>query len=487
MNMQTRIPAVEIHQPDFRERAHEALGDPQLRGNFRRAMDSLMTKRAAAFSNPDEREDLRSLGNAIRARALSKLPDLLEQLERNLIRNGVQVHWAETVEEANAIVLSIVEAHEAKQVIKGKSMVSEEMEMNDFLGERGIECLEADMGEYIVQMDHEKPSHIIMPAIHKNAGQVGKLFHDKLGVEYTTDVDQLIQIGRRVLRQKFFEADIGVSGVNFAVAETGTLLLVENEGNGRMVTSVPPVHIAVTGIEKVVENLRDTVPLLSLLTRSALGIPITTYVNMISGPRKAHELDGPQEVHLVLLDNGRSQAFADSELRQTLNCIRCGACMNHCPVYTRVGGHTYGEVYPGPIGKIITPHMAGLAKVPDHPSASSLCGACGEVCPVKIPIPALLRRLREENVKAPDAPNRVMRDQGSKYSRKERFIWNAWSKLNTSPSLYRLFGFFATRLRSLTPGNVGPWTQNHSAPKPAARSLHELAREHLTRKSGDQP
>ncbi len=487
MNMQTRIPAVEIHQPDFRERAHEALGDPQLRGNFRRAMDSLMTKRAAAFSNPDEREDLRSLGNAIRARALSKLPDLLEQLERNLIRNGVQVHWAETVEEANAIVMSIVEAHEAKQVIKGKSMVSEEMEMNDFLGERGIECLEADMGEYIVQMDHEKPSHIIMPAIHKNAGQVGKLFHEKLGVEYTTDVDQLIQIGRRVLRQKFFEADIGVSGVNFAVAETGTLLLVENEGNGRMVTSVPPVHIAVTGIEKVVENLRDTVPLLSLLTRSALGISITTYVNMISGPRKAHELDGPQEVHLVLLDNGRSQAFADSELRQTLNCIRCGACMNHCPVYTRVGGHTYGEVYPGPIGKIITPHMAGLAKVPDHPSASSLCGACGEVCPVKIPIPALLRRLREENVKAPDAPNRVMRDQGSKYSRKERFIWNAWSKLNTSPSLYRLFGFFASRLRSLTPGNVGPWTQNHSAPKPAARSLHELAREHLTRKSGDQP
>lgn len=486
MNMQTRIPTVEIEAPDFRARAHKALGDAQLRGNFRRAMDSLMTKRAAAFSDPEEREDLREFGNAIRARALSKLPDLLEQLERNLIRNGVQVHWAETVEEANAIVLSIVEAHEARQVIKGKSMVSEEMEMNDFLGERGVECLEADMGEYIVQMDHEKPSHIIMPAIHKNAGQVGKLFQDKLGVEYTTDVDQLIQIGRRVLRQKFFEADIGVSGVNFAIAETGTLLLVENEGNGRMVTSVPPVHIAVTGIEKVVENLRDTVPLLSLLTRSALGIPITTYVNMISGPRKAHELDGPDEVHLVLLDNGRSQAFADSELRQTLNCIRCGACMNHCPVYTRVGGHAYGEVYPGPIGKIITPHMAGLAKVPDHPSASSLCGACGEVCPVKIPIPALLRRLREENVKAPDAPDRVMRDQGSKYSRKERLMWNAWSKLNTSPALYRAFALMATRLRGLTPGKLGPWTENHSAPKPAARSLHEMAREHLAKRSGEK-
>ncbi|BAP43427.1 iron-sulfur cluster binding protein [Pseudomonas sp. StFLB209] len=484
MTAHNRIAAVELN-PDFPNRARQALGDSQLRGNFRRAMDSLMTKRAAAFSDADEREELRELGNAIRARALSKLPDLLEQLEHNLIRNGVQVHWAETIEQANAIVLSIVEAHEARQLIKGKSMVSEEMEMNHFLAERGIECLEADMGEYIVQMAHEKPSHIIMPAIHKNAGQVGTLFHEKLGVDYTSDVDQLIQIGRKVLRQKFFEADIGVSGVNFAVAETGTLLLVENEGNGRMVTSVPPVHIAVTGIEKVVENLRDTVPLLSLLTRSSLGIPITTYVNMISGPRKAHELDGPQQVHLVLLDNGRSQAFADSELRQTLNCIRCGACMNHCPVYTRVGGHTYGEVYPGPIGKIITPHMAGLNKVPDHPSASSLCGACGEVCPVKIPIPALLRRLREENVKAPDAPNPVMRDQGRKYSRKERLIWNAWSVLNRSPALYRAFRFLATRLRALMPANLGPWTQHHSAPKPAARSLHELAREHQARQKRD--
>lgn len=485
MSTQTLIPTVEVHE-DFRARAHKALGDSQLRNNFRTAMDSLMTKRAAAFSDADERERLRTLGNAIRARALSKLPDLLEQLETNLTRNGVKVHWAETVEEANAIVLSIVEAHEARQVIKGKSMVSEEMEMNDFLAARGVECLEADMGEYIVQLDHEKPSHIIMPAIHKNAGQVGTLFHEKLGVEYTKDVDQLIQIGRRVLRQKFFEADIGVSGVNFAVAETGTLLLVENEGNGRMCTTVPPVHIAVTGIEKVVENLRDTIPLLSLLTRSALGIPITTYVNMISGPRKADELDGPQEVHLVLLDNGRSQAFADSELRQTLNCIRCGACMNHCPVYTRIGGHAYGEVYPGPIGKIITPHMVGLNKVPDHPSASSLCGACGEVCPVKIPIPALLRRLREENVKSPDAPNKVMRGQGSKYSRTERFVWNAWSRLNSSPALYRVFGFFATRLRNLMPGNIGPWTQNHSAPKPAARSLHELAREHLAKRSTEK-
>ena len=248
---------------DFRGRAREALADPQLRGNFRRAMDSLMLKRANAFSDADERERLRALGNLIRARSLSKLPELLELLEANLTRNGVKVHWAETVEEANAIMLSIVEAHQAKQVIKGKSMVSEEMEMNHFLAERGVECLESDMGEFIVQLREEKPAHIIMPAIHLNARQVGSLFHERLEQDYTEDVDLLIQTGRRVLRQKFFEADIGVSGVNFAVAETGTLLLVENEGNGRMSTTVPPVHVAVTGIEKVVENLRDVVPLLS--------------------------------------------------------------------------------------------------------------------------------------------------------------------------------------------------------------------------------
>ena len=472
-----RIPVTEL--PTFRERAKVALQDAQLRGNFRKAMDSLMLKRATAMSDADERERLRALGNQIRARALSKLPDLLEQLETNLTRNGVQVHWAETTEQANQIFLEIAQRHQAKQVIKGKSMVSEEMEMNHYLAERGVECLESDMGEYIVQLAGEKPAHIIMPAIHKNARQVADLFHEQLGVEHTTDVDQLIQIGRRVLRQKFFEADIGVSGVNFAVAETGTLLLVENEGNGRMSTTVPPVHIAVTGIEKVVENLRDVVPLLSLLTRSALGQPITTYVNMISGPRKADELDGPQEVHLILLDNGRSQAFADGELRQTLNCIRCGACMNHCPVYTRIGGHTYGEVYPGPIGKIITPHMVGLDRVPSHPSASSLCGACGEVCPVKIPIPTLLRRLREENVKTPDSQPVVMRGPGARSSRLERTIWNAWHLLFSTPALYRSFRLFATRLRALTPSRLGPWTQHHSAPKPAPRSLHELAREHL--------
>ncbi|NMG71174.1 LutB/LldF family L-lactate oxidation iron-sulfur protein [Parazoarcus communis] len=476
MSAHADTPAIPI---SFKRRAHDAVHDAQLRKNFRGAMDFLMAKRAAQFPDGDELERLRAFGNRVRARALSKLPDLLQRLEANLTRNGVKVHWAETVDEANAIVHQIVAAHEAKQVIKGKSMVSEEMEMNHYLEGHGVDCLESDMGEFIVQLGNEKPSHIIMPAIHLNAGQVASLFHDKLEVDYTEDVDRLIQIGRETLRRKFFEADIGVSGVNFAIAETGSLLLVENEGNGRMSTTVPPVHIAVTGIEKVVENLRDVVPLLSLLTRSATGQPITTYVNVISGPRKADELDGPQEVHLVLLDNGRSQAFADSELRQTLNCIRCGACMNHCPVYTRIGGHAYGTVYPGPIGKIVTPHMLGLEATRDLPSASSLCGACGEVCPVKIPIPAILRRLREENVRPPAAEPHHMRGQGSKYSRRERYTWKAWRTLNTSPRLYRLFGLAATRLSGLIPADIGPWTEHRSAPKPAARTLHELARDHL--------
>jgi len=467
----------------FRGRASEALADDQLRTNFRVAMDSLMKKRADAFPDEGEREGLREQGNHIKARALSRLPDLLEQLEEKLTDNGIKVHWAETTEEANRIVHAIIEARQGSQVVKGKSMVSEEMEMNDYLAGRGIECLESDMGEYIVQLDGEKPSHIIMPAIHKNRRQVSKLFHDKLGVEETDDVNELIQVGRRTLRTKFMEADVGVSGVNFAIAETGTLLLVENEGNGRMSTTAPPMHIAVTGIEKVVENLRDVVPLLSLLTRSALGQPITTYVNMISGPRKADELDGPEEVHLVLLDNGRTGAFADAQMRQTLNCIRCGACMNHCPVYTRVGGHTYGEVYPGPIGKIVTPHMVGLEKVPDHPSASSLCGACGEVCPVKIPIPELLQRLRQENVKSPAEQPKV-KGGGARYSRRERAIWRFWATLNTSPMFYRLFLWGATRFGRLAPKKAGPWTDNHAAPVPARKSLHDLARTHLEKGEG---
>ena len=424
-----KIPVTEIEPDTFNQRVHKDLNNPQLRTNLRGAMDFLVERRKVQFPDEDELTQLRDQGQLIRQNALSKLPELLEQLEQKCTKNNIQVHWAETTEQANQIVLDIAVRRRARKVIKGKSMVSEEMKLNHFLEARGIEALESDMGEYIVQLDNERPSHIIMPAIHKSAAEIARLFTRKIpGLTYTEDVDELIGAGRKILRKKFFDADIGISGVNFAVAETGTLCLVENEGNGRMTTTVPPVHIAVTGIEKVVEKLSDVPPLLTLLTRSATGQPISTYFNMISSPRKKGELDGPEEVHLILLDNGRSDAYADEQMRQTLQCIRCGACMNHCPVYSRIGGQAYGTVYPGPIGKIISPHLLGLEETEDLPSASSLCGACGEVCPVRIPIPELLQRLRKEKVNRPgNSSPPVIKGQGVGYHHLEAFIWKVWS------------------------------------------------------------
>jgi L-lactate dehydrogenase complex protein LldF len=464
--------------PAFRSAASEALKNPQLRANFRRAMDGLIAKRAAVFSDPAEWRDLRALGAAIRARALAKLPELLETLERNCAANGIRVRWAETTQEANAIVLEILKARGATRVVKGKSMVSEEMHLNEFLEEHGIESLESDLGEYIIQLDGETPSHIIMPAIHKNKQQIARLFGRKIReAKYTEDVDELTGIARRVLRRKFFEAEAGVSGVNFAVAETGTLCLVENEGNGRMSTHVPPVHIALMGIEKVVERLEDVPPLYSLLTRSATGQMISTYFNMITGPRGLREKDGPAEVHLVILDNGRSRIFSDAELAATLRCIRCGACMNHCPVYTRIGGHAYQAVYPGPIGKILTPQTEGVARRHDLLHASSLCGACVEVCPVEIPIAELLVRLRREATHK-DEGSAVL-EAGAGRARLEDAAWALWEAAHRHPFLYRLMGIAATRLRRLLPARLpllSAWTSVRAAPRPAARTLHELAR-----------
>jgi L-lactate dehydrogenase complex protein LldF len=461
----------------FKERYRAAVGNPHLRQSFRGAMDFLMSKRAAQFPDDGELQTLRDLGQNIRQYSLSRLPDLLEQLERNLTANGIVVHWAENPEQANAIVLDICRRHEAKLMVKGKSMVSEEVELNHAMHDGGVDALESDMGEYIVQLAGEKPSHIIMPAIHKTKQQIAELFAEKVpGAGYTDNVDELIKIGRDVLREKFRTADIGLSGVNFAVAESGTLCLVENEGNGRMCTTVPKVHIAITGIEKVVEKLEHVVPLYSLLTRSATGQNISTYFNMISSPRKAGEKDGPQEVHLVLLDNGRSQAYADEQMRATLQCIRCGACMNHCPVYTRIGGLAYGTTYPGPIGQIISPHLMGLEATHNLVTASSLCGACGEVCPVRIPIPELLTRLRGEAQSAPHA-NPAMRGQGAAYSPLQSAIWRGWAAIHSKPALYRAFSWLVSRFNFLTPRQQGGWTSVRTPLTPAPKRLRDLLAE----------
>lgn len=468
-----------VPSADFKARSRAALDDPKLRSSFRGAMDFLQNKRALQFPDGDELQALRDLGEAVRQHALAHLPQLLEQLEAKLTEAGVQVHWAQTPDEANAIIAGIAERHGARSVIKGKSMASEEIALNHYLAKRGIRSLESDMGEYIVQLAGEGPSHIVMPAIHKTRGDIAALFEQHIpDTPYTEDVDTLIQTGRRALRHAFVEADIGLSGVNFAAADTGTLWLVENEGNGRLSTTVPPVHIAIMGIEKVVASLDHIVPLATLLTRSATGQAITTYFNLITGPRRAGELDGPREMHVVLLDNGRTQAYADAQLRATLQCIRCGACMNHCPVYTRIGGHAYGTTYPGPIGKIISPHLLGLDATADLPTASSLCGACGEVCPVRIPIPQLLIRLRTEANRNPDeAVQHPLRGQGARYSRGEQLIWRFWRGAFAHPRLYRLFRWAATRLRAFTPSRQMGWTDHREPLRPAARSLADLLRE----------
>ena len=463
---------------DFQRNVAKALDNPQLRSNLRAAMTTLAEKRRAVFSDAEETEKLRDLGASIKRRCLQKLPELLEKLERSCTANGIRVHWAETTDAANTAVLDIMRSHGATRMVKGKSMVSEELHLNAFLEANGIESMETDLGEYIIQLEKEPPSHIIVPAIHKNKDEIARSFHEKIPeTPYTEDVEELTAIARRILRKKFYAGQVGLSGVNFAVAETGTLCLVENEGNGRMCTTVPPVHIAVMGLEKVVEKLVDVPPLLRLLTGSATGQMITTYINMITSPRKAGEKDGPKEVHLIILDNGRSRILTDPQMRQTLLCIRCGTCLNHCPVYIRIGGHAYGFVYPGPIGKILTPQMAGLDTAGELATASSLCGACEAVCPVKIPIPSLLRRLRNESYDNVDSP--AVAGHGYKKQSVERMVWKGWELVNRVPALNSanttMLGVLGSKLPRVGP--LAAWTATRCRPPFAKKSLHDLVKE----------
>ncbi len=474
-------------EPDrgrFKRDSVRALGDATLRLNYRTATQRVRSRRDERMAELNDVPQLQRIGNAIKQSALARLPELLEQLEKHLTRRGVAVHWAETTEEANRIVLEIARRRGVTRVVKGKSMVSEEMELNRFLGEHGIEALEADLGEFIVQLAGQTPVHIVVPAIHMNRMEIARLFQTELGVPYTDNVQELTQIARRVLREKFQAAGMGISGVNFAVAETGTLCLVENEGNGRMVTSVPPVHVALMGLEKVVPRLEDVAPLVRLLTRSATGQTITSYFNWLSSPRRPGELDGPDEVHLVILDNGRSAIYADGQLRETLECIRCAACLNVCPVYQRIGGHAYGAPYMGPIGKILTPQMAGLDKAGHLAGASTLCGACYEVCPVQIPIPDLLLRLRQEGSQPTAAGRALLRGAGGARSGTEAMVWRGWRVLHDRPAAYRMFTRLAGLLGAHLPtgaltlaGPLRTWSRVRTPPLPARQTLHDLLKD----------
>lgn len=380
----------------FDQNAREALIDPQLRGALRNLADTFGARRKVAIKTVDDWEALRERARAIKAETLAHLDVYLEAFAEKAERAGAQLHWARDAAEARAIVLRLLREKNAQRIVKSKSMTTEEIHLNDALEAEGFFPVETDLGEWIIQLAHETPSHIVVPAIHKSKRQIAELFSEKIGIAPTDDVAVLTGTARRVLRERFAEADVGISGVNFGVAETGTILILENEGNVRLTTSLPRTHIAVMGIEKVIPRLVDLDVFLKLLPRSGTGQQLTAYQSLITGVKRSADDEGPEEVHIVIMDNGRSRMLGHPVTRQSLACIRCGACLNACPVYQQIGGHAYGSVYPGPIGAIITPQLSGIEKARQLPFASSLCGACREVCPVKIDIPELLLHLRAE-------------------------------------------------------------------------------------------
>jgi L-lactate dehydrogenase complex protein LldF len=413
---------------EFRARAAAASADHALHRKLDTASLRFLDKRAAVFAALPDGDARRARARAVKAHAIAALPALLPELERRFTANGGVVHWAADAAAACAIVIELARARGVRLVVKGKSMVSEEIALNASLAAAGIEAVETDLGEYIVQLAGEPPSHIITPAIHLSQEDVAALFARRLGEPHHATAEALTAAARRVLRGTFRAAGMGITGVNFASAESGTLVVVENEGNGRLALTLPSIHVALMGIEKLVARDEDLAPMLELLPRSATGQTLTSYVSLVAGPRRPGDHDGPAEVHLVILDNGRSRVLADPALREALYCLRCGACLNACPVYRRVGGHAYGHAYSGPIGAVLAPAMLGVAAAPDLPFASTLCGACRDVCPVRIDIPDLLLRLRA----------RVTDELRPSW--RERALVHVWRRLAGVPALYAVAG-----------------------------------------------
>ena len=398
-----------VFHPDFLSEAHSASADAALHA----ALDNSVTKkdygRRGSLAELPDADGLRQLAGTIKRHTLDHLDYYLELLERNVIKHGGGVYFASTREQANELIVDIARRTGSKLVVKSKSMVSEETELNEALAAAGIEPLETDLGEFILQVDHDHPTHIVMPVIHKNATEIGRVFERYFKTPFTDNPQELAEMARVYLRNRFNQADMGISGVNFAIAETGSIVLCTNEGNGRMCTTRPRIHVALMGMEKIIPSLDDLPVFLKLLARSASGQALTQYTNIITGCRRPGEHDGPEEFHLIIMDNGRTKILA-GEYRDTLRCIRCGACLNACPIYRKVGGRTYGSVYPGPIGALLTPLFNGLENHKHLPHASSLCGACFEACPVKINIPEFLIKLKRDQVEKgiTSAPERIV-------------------------------------------------------------------------------
>ena len=477
----------EVKTRDFQHASAKGVRDPGIQralgAPFAHFVDGRVSAIEADFSE-ESWESMRDRAAAIKAHTIERLDYYLDLVDKSVRRNGGHVHFADDAEQANRIVLGIARQNNVKSVIKSKSMVSEEMGINPLLTAAGIEVVETDLGEYIIQLAGDTPFHIIAPAIHKTKQEVSELFEKWLQSTPTDDIERLCGIAREVLRKKFAGADMGISGANFIVAETGTVTLVTNEGNGRMTTSVPRVHVAIAGMEKILPALEDLPLFLRLLPRSATGQRITSYNTFVGGPRAGSDEDGPEEFHLILVDNGRLALLKDEVLRESLSCIRCGACLNHCPVYRKVGGHAYGWVYSGPIGAVITPVMTDAKQAKDLPYASTLCGACRDVCPVKIDIPRLLLHLR-----AGLAEGSLAGERTGTWS--ERLLVRRWHNamktrkaLEGSSRLGRLLLSPISRkgsIKRLRAPVVGGWTKERDFPAPAAKSFYARWRDDASR------
>jgi L-lactate dehydrogenase complex protein LldF len=449
----------------FPAAAHAALADTQLRRNLAKATSTIRAKRASVVAELPDWEELREAGAAIKERALATLPEQLERLEAAVQRAGGTVHWARDGGEANTIVASIARRHGAREVVKVKSIATDEIGLNEALAAAGVDAIETDLAELIVQLGDDRQSHILVPAIHRNREEIRALFERTIanGRRLGSDPRELTEVARAHLRAKFLSARMAVSGANFAVAETGAVCVVESEGNGRFCTTLPEVLVTVMGIEKVLPTWRDLEVMLQLLPRSSTGERMNPYTSIWTGVTPG---DGPRELHLVLLDNGRTSVLADAVGRQALRCIRCSACLNVCPVYERTGGHAYESVYPGPIGAILTPQLNDLRSGTTLPWASSLCGACYDACPVKIDIPSVLVRLR----------GRVVRERMSRLA-PERLAMRAVAAVFASPRRYEAAQRLARLGRGpLTRAQIGPlgrWTAMRDLPEPPAQSFRE--------------
>jgi L-lactate dehydrogenase complex protein LldF len=454
---------------DFLNAARQALADPPLQAALVRLTSTLLAGNRRGYAALADSDALREHAKHIKEHTLAHLDHYLEQLEASVQKHGGHVHWAANAEEARRIVLDIAQRTNSRRIVKSKSMTSEEIHLNPALEAAGLEVTETDFGEFIIQLAGERPSHLVAPAVHHTRESIAHILSKHSGETLPDEPYALAQAGRRLLRAKFAAADLGISGANFAVAETGTIVLVSNEGNARLTTTCPRVHVALMGIEKVLPRWIDLPVFLKLLARAATGQTLSVYTSLITGPRRPGDADGPDEFHLVLLDNGRSRVLA-TPFRESLQCIRCGACLNACPVYRRIGGHAYGGVYSGPIGSILTPLYDSVADNPHLPHASSLCGACQAACPVKINIPRMLIGLRE------------LQHHEKGKSRWEKLAYRFSAAVLRRPWLYR-FALYCARwiLRPLArdgwlrrlPGRGAAWTAVRDFPAPAARSFQE--------------